>query len=843
MPRKKKGNIGRLSAAARRSKAKRQADAERGLEDVEEQTEGGDNTTETEHQTSRQEEVNEESNGNTTCIDTDTQQEEPEAQLEGRNDATHPQNDTNPQQIVVEEAAGYVPNGATDTEDELQQQQQHRANKRSAMEEEEEEEVREVATDREYERQQQQRGSKRRRIEQRIATEDDEERQAAREAAIREAAIRRQYDVLAERTRTAVIPEYQGRQLMEHQHDSGSRQKQACGSRMVTAGPSELPEEVVETRMETTPLPQSSVPPVDLAQPQPLSTGARRDRIRRANESPDTRRVRLQRDNERTQTARQNETAEERRQRLNAANAQRRNNRKWTGRPGQPGCIVQIGEGFRYDPTKEYDKEPGILIGEMSVVCPHWQALKYTGEKPGMCCSGGTVVLEELEALPEALKELLTGQTHNSRLYLKHPRKYNSAFQMTSFGAHVERLEWASTFKVQGQVSHRMCTLLPRPEIEPKFLQIYFMPDMHSQADRRCRIFNNELDIQIVREMQHMLHDQNPIVQEFKTAMERHAATTYNFTIVLQADRTVAGLHPGQLNVPENPEVAALLVGHAVNGRDIVIQSRTGGLERVNELHCKYDALQYPLMFPTGQDGFHINIHKTDPGTRQTLSTKVSCNEFYTQRFMRKQGQTNHLLEYRDLANQYAVDDQAKVEGTRLLFHRLHNQQHRTETLAGLRDGISEDLGTANMGQVFILPSSYTGGARHMAEKLQDTHCYVKEYGTPDIFATMTCDPKNPGISRYQHDGQQSSHVHDVAARWFNQQVVTLMDALNKGDIFGPVQAYLYTVEWQKRGLPHIHLVVWLKEKLQPSDTDSVISAKFQILQQTLNCTPLSRAK
>ena len=463
----------------------------------------------------------------------------------------------------------------------------------------------------------------------------------------------------------------------------------------------------------------------------------------------------------------------------------------------------------------------------MSVVCPHCQALKYKGEKPGMCCSGGTVVLEELEALPDALKELLTGQTHNSRLFLKDPRKYNSAFQMTSFGAHVERLEWASTFKVQGQVSHHIGTLLPRPDNEPKFLQIYFMPNMHSQAVRRCRIFNNELEIQIVREMQHMLHDQNPIVQEFKTAMERHAATTDNYTIVLQADRTVPGVHPGQLNVPENPEVAALLVGQSVNCRDIVIQSRTGRLERVNELHRKYDALQYPLVYPTGQDGYHINIHKTNPVTKQPLSTKVSCNEFYTQRFMRKEGQTNHLLEYRDLTNQVAVDNSAKVEGTRLLFLRLHNKQYRTESVAGLRDGISEDLGTANMGQVFILPSSYTGGARNMAEKLQDTTCYVKEYGTPDIFATMTCDPKNPGISKFQHDGQQSSHVHDVTARWFNQQVATLMDALNKGDIFGEVQAYLYTVEWQKRGLPHIHLVVWLKEKLQPSDTDSVISAEI----------------
>ena len=34
-------------------------------------------------------------------------------------------------------------------------------------------------------------------------------------------------------------------------------------------------------------------------------------------------------------------------------------------------------------------------------------------------------------------------------------------------------------------------------------------------------------------------------------------------------------------------------------------------------------------------------------------------------------------------------------------------------------------------------------------------------------------------------------------------------------------------MEWQKRGLPHIHLLVWLKEKLRPSEIDLLISAEL----------------
>lgn len=37
----------------------------------------------------------------------------------------------------------------------------------------------------------------------------------------------------------------------------------------------------------------------------------------------------------------------------------------------------------------------------------------------------------------------------------------------------------------------------------------------------------------------------------------------------------------------------------------------------------------------------------------------------------------------------------------------------------------------------------------------------------------------------------------------------------------------MYSVEWQKRGLPHAHILLWLEEKNRPDAIDSVISAEF----------------
>lgn len=37
----------------------------------------------------------------------------------------------------------------------------------------------------------------------------------------------------------------------------------------------------------------------------------------------------------------------------------------------------------------------------------------------------------------------------------------------------------------------------------------------------------------------------------------------------------------------------------------------------------------------------------------------------------------------------------------------------------------------------------------------------------------------------------------------------------------------MYSVEWQKRGLPHAHILIWWVDKIRPEEIDSVISAEI----------------
>ena len=65
----------------------------------------------------------------------------------------------------------------------------------------------------------------------------------------------------------------------------------------------------------------------------------------------------------------------------------------------------------------------------------------------------GKVKLEKLPDIPEPLFGLLTGIDPRSKDFLAHVRKYNSAFQMTSFGADiVKEGNYMPTFEILGQV-------------------------------------------------------------------------------------------------------------------------------------------------------------------------------------------------------------------------------------------------------------------------------------------------------------------------------------------------------------------------------------------------------
>ncbi|UYV80633.1 hypothetical protein LAZ67_19001160 [Cordylochernes scorpioides] len=423
------------------------------------------------------------------------------------------------------------------------------------------------------------------------------------------------------------------------------------------------------------------------------------------------------------------------------------------------------------------------------------RALRWKDESSGMCCSNGKVRLPLIELPPEPLRSLLSGENSDSVHFLRNIRKYNSCFQMTSFGAETQThsVTFPTTFSIQGQVYHRIGSLMPSENQPSRFLQIYFVgndDDDDIQTDRRC---------QQKRE------------------------------VVVNADRTPPGQHPRRYNAPTANEVAVVLAGNQFGSRDIVLHQRDNLLKHVSDTQRFYDALQYPLIFWKGQEGYSFHIPQIDPNTRQPLSSKVSSMDFYGYVIMVRRNSPNVIVQFGQLFYQFLVDMYAKVESERLRYITLHQRNLRAESYIHLRDALSTDanINPNSLGQRIILPSSFVNSPRYLAEYTQDAFCYVRKFGRPDLFITFSSNPSWEELSAALLPGQKQLDRHDITARVFRQKLVKFIGALTKGQLYGATVAWMYSVEWQKRGLPHAHILVWLANKLRPTQIDSVICAEF----------------
>jgi len=86
----------------------------------------------------------------------------------------------------------------------------------------------------------------------------------------------------------------------------------------------------------------------------------------------------------------------------------------------------------------------------------------------------------------------------------------------------------------------------------------------------------------------------------------------------------------------------------------------------------------------------------------------------------------------------------------------------------------------------------------------------VRKYGKPDLFITITTNPNWREIRSNLFPGQQPSDRPDLIVRVFNAKLNEIIEEITKKQIFGQVTYYFYTIEFQKRGLPHAHLLVCL---------------------------------
>jgi hypothetical protein len=248
-------------------------------------------------------------------------------------------------------------------------------------------------------------------------------------------------------------------------------------------------------------------------------------------------------------------------------------------------------------------------------------------------------------------------------------------------------------------------------------------------------------------------------------------------------------------NLPSVSEVAALIVGDFETSpadRDVIVETKTGQLKRINELNASYLGLQYPLLFPYGEDGYREDVPlRYSNMTPSTRRKKITMREFFSYRLQERESESSNILCARRLFQQFLVDAYTMVESSRLSYVRAHQKELRSDMYKGLTEAILRgETDPSSQGKRVILPSSFTGGARYMVQNYQDAMTICKWAGYPDLFITFTCNPKWPEIVRFVESRcLKPEDRPDILCRIFKVKLDHLLRDLRVNKIFGRVKA------------------------------------------------------
>lgn len=478
-------------------------------------------------------------------------------------------------------------------------------------------------------------------------------------------------------------------------------------------------------------------------------------------------------------------------------------------------------------------------IGKMDVTCGFCGAHRFEKEKLN-CCHNGKVMLPPLPDYPMEFKELLTSNSEQSKHFLGQIRQYNSAVSFASFGAKLVSPPGRGpyVFRLQGQIYHRAGSLHPDENTPPVYSQLYIIETNRAVQARMQQRQNQNCREDVMAILTSVLDRINPYAAAYKkmqqVEQEQNCLAAQNNTVPRTVTMNIMrGSDQRRYNPVVADEVAAIFVspdGAPHAERDIYVHPKNEAPRNINYRSPNIDPMSYPVFFPRGTLGWHYEMsHVLDMATAG--QNKITCLQFYAHRLATREA-FSPIFHGGKLFQQYAVDAYVRTEAGRIQFLRDRQALLRVDMYQGLVDHIHNQAETQNLnpGKIVILPSSFQGSPRAMQQNFQDAMAIVSKFGRPDLFLTFTCNPKCKDIRNALPPGQHAQHRPDIVARVFYKQLTELLDDVTDKHVLGVPVAFVYVIEFQKRGLPHCHLLIILADesKLRTSfDIDSVISAEI----------------
>jgi hypothetical protein len=194
---------------------------------------------------------------------------------------------------------------------------------------------------------------------------------------------------------------------------------------------------------------------------------------------------------------------------------------------------------------------------------------------------------------------------------------------------------------------------------------------------------------------------------------------------------------------------------------------------------------------------------------------KITMLDYFAYRMhWRKEGEHPNnkfdpLFWAKRLFQQYAVDAFSRIEENNLNYLRRPDAQKklRAEHYETLKKYVEERANEKGLkpGTPVVLPSTFTGSSRHMAQEYKDAMAIVRKKGKNglDYFLTMTANPDweevTASLPRDANGNllQKAIDRPDIVARVFKLKLDAMLKDGFEKQIFGKIGGYAWTLEYQ----------------------------------------------
>ncbi|KAF7685970.1 hypothetical protein CDIK_3281, partial [Cucumispora dikerogammari] len=477
--------------------------------------------------------------------------------------------------------------------------------------------------------------------------------------------------------------------------------------------------------------------------------------------------------------------------------------------------------------------------GAFTSVCGFCKAYYWAKEKLGMgiynkCCRSGVIGLPIDIPYPDFLKDILVNRDNlffNN--FRTHIHSYNAAFRFAGVSDKQDQSTMGGRswlYRVSGNIYHIM-----RPIVDttgsPNLGQLYLLNADEATNVRSSRGRRGIWKRDLLLQLHSFFASNNPYAMLYKMMGERtdiSGTVLMDYALKFLETRL---LPQGEVYNPPAPEDVASVISLTESNRVpqhlLVVRYALRGAEQSIFLPLTTqhrDPCCYPLLFPFVHMGWNENLSYIRP--RGNL-TNISLREYIRFYLHVRENTFSPMFHANNIFQQYVVDAFINIENRAISF-----LQGARPHMIGV-NGPTYVRNIANEGNnaaPFMFPTDFIGSDGYMRERFHDAMALVGRFGPPDLFITYSCNPKAPEIVNALNNDQPYQGRPDLVVRSFQLRVRDLIDRIVKKSLLGKIMYYFFAVEFQKRGLPHIHMCVKFNSEsaiTSVGKVDELISAEL----------------